>query len=73
MLRRNKGQSWGASSKLIMNTYKALIRPIIDYVPFATVIMSETKNSNLSAFSEQLSESLSFGHHEPVPQPFTSR
>ena len=50
MLRRIKGQGWGASSKLIMNTYKALIRPIIDYVPFATVIMSETQKLKLERF-----------------------
>ena len=38
-LRRIKGQKWGASSKLILTTYKALIRPIIDYAPFATLTM----------------------------------
>ena len=38
-LKRIKGQKYGASSKLILTTYKALIRPIIYYVPFDTLIM----------------------------------
>ena len=40
ILRRIRGKSWGASSKLIMTTYKILIRPIIDYTPFITPLMS---------------------------------
>jgi hypothetical protein len=41
MLKRIRGPGWGASSKLIIQTYKTLIRPIIDYVPFATIVMSK--------------------------------
>jgi hypothetical protein len=46
-LRRIKGRNWGASSKLIFITYKVLIRSIIEYVPFAPLIMSETNKLNL--------------------------
>ena len=42
MLKQIKGQDWGASSKLILTTYKTLVRPIIDYVPFATITMDPT-------------------------------
>ena len=42
MLRRIKGSNWGASSKLIFTTYKVLVRPLIDYVPFATLTMADT-------------------------------
>jgi hypothetical protein len=40
MLRRIRGQDWGASSKLLLTSYKVLIRPIIDYVPFVTLLMA---------------------------------
>lgn len=42
MLKRIRGKNWGASSKLILITYKALIRPILEYVPFLTLIMANT-------------------------------
>ena len=47
MLRRIKGLDWGASSKLAMTTYKVLIRPIIDYVPFATIVTSKSTQLKL--------------------------
>ena len=43
LLRCIRGKSWGASSKLILTTYKTLIRSIIDYAPFLTLILA---NSN---------------------------
>jgi hypothetical protein len=47
MLRRIKGKKWGASSKLIFITYKVLIRSIIDYVPFATLMMANNNQTIL--------------------------
>ena len=41
MLKRLRGLNWGASSKIILSTYKSLIQPIIDYVPFAAIIMDQ--------------------------------
>ena len=41
MLKRLRGLNWGASSKIILSIHKSLIRPIIDYVPFATIIMDQ--------------------------------
>ena len=45
MLRSIKGHNWGASEELIINSYKVLIRPIMEYAPIATLIMSD-KNKN---------------------------
>ena len=42
MLRSIKGKSWGASSRLIINSYKALVRPVIEYAPIIYLVMSET-------------------------------
>jgi hypothetical protein len=41
MLKRIRGPGWGASTKLIVQSCKVLIRPIIDYVPFTTITMSK--------------------------------
>ena len=46
MIKSVSGKNWGASSRIKMITYKGLIRPIIDYVPFAPLIMSKN-NQNL--------------------------
>lgn len=42
ILRRIRGKNWGASTKLVLTTYNSLVRPIIDYTPFITHLMSET-------------------------------
>jgi hypothetical protein len=47
MLRSIGGRNWGASSKIKLITYKALIRPLIDYVPFAPLVMYETNKQVL--------------------------
>ena len=47
LLRNIKGKNWGASSKTIMNTYKALIRPIIEYVPFITLSTAKSNFNKL--------------------------
>ena len=47
ILRKIKGSNWGASSKLIFITYKVLIRPIIDYVPLATLTMANTNKMKI--------------------------
>ena len=41
MLKRIRGMSWGASTKLILSTYQTLARTIIDYGPFATICTTE--------------------------------
>ena len=48
MLRRIRGKGWGASPKLLITSYKVLIRPIIEYVPFATLAMSESSQTILN-------------------------
>ena len=47
MLRRIRGRDWGASPKLILTTYKVLIRPIIEYAPFTILLMSESNQTLL--------------------------
>ena len=40
VMRCVKGKDWGANPKLLLTTYKVLIRPIIDYTPFIYLSMS---------------------------------
>jgi hypothetical protein len=47
LLKSIKGKNWGASSKTILNTYKALIRPIIEYVPFITLSTAKSNYNKL--------------------------
>lgn len=47
ILRRIRGKSWGASTKLITSTYNCLVRPIIDYMPFINLSMSNTNYMKL--------------------------
>jgi hypothetical protein len=47
MMRSIRGKSWGASSKLLLTTYKTLIRPIIEYVPFVKYSASNTSMMTL--------------------------
>ena len=42
MLRSLSGKRWGMSQRLKLITYKALIRPIIDYVPFVPITTADT-------------------------------
>ena len=37
-----RGRTWVASTKLIINSYKILIRPIIQYAPLITTIVYQT-------------------------------
>ena len=41
-LKSIKGKGWGASSSLLLTTYKSLVRPLLEYVPFATLILAES-------------------------------
>ena len=47
MLRSIKGKSWGASSKLILTTYKVLVRSIFEYAPFTIINMSKTNQNKI--------------------------
>ncbi len=47
MLRSIKGHNWGASEELIIKSYKVLIRPILEYAPMATLVMSDTSKNKL--------------------------
>ena len=42
MIKSIRGKNWGASSKLAITTYKVLVRPLIEYVPFITLLLPET-------------------------------
>jgi len=47
MIRSIRGKTWGASSKLLLTTYKTLIRPIIEYIPFVKYSASDTSMMSL--------------------------
>ena len=47
MMRSIKGKNWGASSKLLLITYKSLIRPLTEYCAFITLTLGSTYNNQL--------------------------
>ncbi|RNA17460.1 RNA-directed DNA polymerase from mobile element jockey-like [Brachionus plicatilis] len=47
MMRSIRGKNWGASPKLLLTTYKTLIRPIMEYIPFIKYSASETSMTTL--------------------------
>ena len=47
MMRRIKGKSWGASTALILTTYKVLVRPILEYAPFLLLTMSKSNQDKI--------------------------
>ncbi len=60
MLKRIKGKNWGASSQLITITYKTLIRPIIDYIPFLTPLMSNSNYLILERIQRRAARSITY-------------
>jgi hypothetical protein len=40
MLKSIKGHNWGASTKLLLTTYKVLVRSLIEYAPLAILKMA---------------------------------
>jgi hypothetical protein len=42
MLRSLRGKNWGANTRLLLSTFKALIRSLIDYAPQVTITMCES-------------------------------
>ena len=60
MLKRIKGKNWGASSHLIMISYKTLIRPIIDYIPFLTPLMADTNYLILEKIQRRAARSITY-------------
>ena len=53
LLKSIKGRGWGASSKIIMSTYKTLIRPIIEYAPFIPSIVSNSNRERLETIQRK--------------------
>jgi hypothetical protein len=53
MMRSIRGKNWGASPKLLTTTYKALIRPIIEYIPFVKYSASETSMMTLETLQRK--------------------
>ena len=41
MIRHLKGKNWGMNTKLLLITYKALIRSLLEYAPPAIITMSD--------------------------------
>ena len=55
LLKSIKGKRWGASSKLIMILYKTLVRPLLEYVPFVTLILIMTQYIRLERIQRKAS------------------
>jgi len=53
LLKSIRGKRWGASSKLIMILYKTLVRPLLEYVPFATLVLVESQYMRLERIQRQ--------------------
>ena len=47
MLRSIKGHDWGASTRLILTSYKVLVRPLLEYAPFTTLMMQPSNTQKL--------------------------
>ena len=60
IMRRIKGRNWGASSKLLMTTYKTLIRPLIDYVPIITLIVEESNYLKLERIQRSAARNITY-------------
>ena len=55
LIKSIKGKRWGASSKLIMTTYNALVRPILEYVPYAIKLqLYQTRTYSKSSSQESV-------------------
>ena len=55
IVRSLRGKAWGANTKMLLTTYKALIRSHIDYAPSTTITMS---NSTRASKAKQYAASL---------------
>ena len=53
LLKSIKGKNWGASSKLIIILYKTLVRPLLEYVPFATLVLTMSQYLRLEKIQRQ--------------------
>ena len=53
ILKRLRGKNWGISPKLIITSYKTLIRPIIEYPPFAFLEMAKCNQNKLNTIQNQ--------------------
>ena len=62
MIRSLKGKAWGANTKLLLITYKALIRSLIDYAPSTTITM---QNSTRAVYERIQSKAIRCITHWP--------
>jgi hypothetical protein len=53
IIKNIKGKNWGASSKLVIATYKVLIRPLIEYVPFISLLLPESNYLKLERIQRE--------------------
>jgi hypothetical protein len=53
LLKSIKGKNWGASSKLIIILYKTLVRPLLEYVPFVTLVLTMPQYLRLEKIQRQ--------------------
>jgi hypothetical protein len=53
LLKSIKGKGWGASSRLIIILYKTLVRPLLEYIPFSTLVVTITQYMKLERIQRQ--------------------
>ncbi len=58
MLRSLRGRSWGTNIELLLTTYKALIRSLIDYAPPVTMAMCDTARKTLETIQSKTVRSI---------------
>lgn len=68
LLKSIRGRNWGANEKLLMITYKVLIRSLIDYCPFIPILAS---NSNYIDIERIQRKALKIALRLPYSTPIT--
>jgi Reverse transcriptase (RNA-dependent DNA polymerase) len=59
MMRSIRGRGWGASPKLLLITYKSLIRSLIDYAPILQIVLPEHKQIIIERIQRQAARIIS--------------
>ncbi|RNA05316.1 RNA-directed DNA polymerase from mobile element jockey-like [Brachionus plicatilis] len=59
MLKHLKGRKWGLNNKLLLITYKALIRSILEYSPFISLITCESNKKTIESFQTKALRTIS--------------
>ncbi|RNA25972.1 hypothetical protein BpHYR1_030085, partial [Brachionus plicatilis] len=59
MLKHLKGRKWGLNTKLLLITYKAFIRSILEYSPFISLITCESNKKTIESIQTKAFRTIS--------------